>query len=364
MFGQTPDSFTAAMERALQGESPAHDAPKPRKLSRAWAVVLIAALVLALATGGYAAAVRLGLLDLSGLNELGVFSPSAKEIIEATEVQTFEVGPVTVSLNSLMMDGYVVYSACQTHVTDGSRAILTWWTDSLFENGIPDCYRDFVDAAELSGDRLGELAEHWDGPVYSVSTRLEIDHSMREGDEMLMDPVWGSDGSIVTGNMIEMSPDAVGETVAATLFVNIHEMTINDFDLYEEVFDMELGENWQLRVPVEVPVHGAIETRAYQVEGDGDLGFATVTGATVERTGVELYVHVALTVADETMEYHMLPWLDLLDAEGEPLPEGLLGTFYIDHESWPEAVVTLAVGMDEMPEVIQIPYEGYLVTLR
>lgn len=364
MFGQTPDSFTAAMERALKGEAPARDVPKPRRLSRAWAVVLVAALVLALATGGYAAAVRLGLLDLWGINELGVFPSSAKEILEATEVQTFEVGPLTISLNSLMMDGYVVYEACQTHVTDGSRAILTDWTDSLYGSVIPDCYRGFVDAAELSGDRLGELAEHWDGPVYSVSTRLEIDYSLYEGDEMLMDPVWGSDGSIVTGNMIEMNPDAVGETVPATLFINVYELTVNAFDLPTETCDIEIGENWRLRVPVEAPVYGAIETRDYQVEGDGDLGIATVTGATIERTGVELYVHIALTAADETMEYYELPWFQLLDGEGERLPEGLLGTFYTDHENWPEAVVTLSVGMDEMPDAVQIPYKDHLVTLR
>lgn len=363
MFGQTPDSFTAAMERALAGETPARESARPRRLSRTWVIVLIAALVLALATGGYAAAVRLGLLDLSGRNELGEIPSSAKEILEATEVQTFEVGPVTVSLNSLMIDGYVAYAACQTHVTDDGRAILTDWTDGLY-SAIPDCYRGFADAAELSGDRLGELAEHWDGPIYSVSTRLEIDYSMYEGEEMLMDPVWGSDGSIVTGNMIEMNPDAVGETVSATLFINVHEMTVNEFDLYGEVLDVEIGENWQLREPLEVSVHGAIESRDYQVEGDGDLGIATVTGATIERTGVELYVHIALTAADETMEYHELPWLDLLDGEGEPLPEGLLGTFYTDHEHWPDAVVTLAVGMDEMPDAVKIPYGDHLVTLR
>ncbi|MCH5286965.1 MAG: hypothetical protein J1E43_06065 [Christensenellaceae bacterium] len=363
MFGQTPDSFSLAMERALAGEKPARETPAPRRLRKVWTVVLIAALVLALATGAYAVAVRLGLLDLSAMNELGVFPPSAQNILESTEVQTFEVGPLTVSLNSVMTDGYVIYQACQSRVTDGSRALLTDWTNGLYSE-IPDGYSAYADAEGLAGNRLGDLAAQWEGQLYSVSTRLEVDYSVVEGGEMLMDPVWGADGSIVTGNMIELNPAEIGESLPATLFINVHEMTVNEFDLYSWVCDVEIGENWQLRVPMEVPVYSAVETRQYQVEGSGDLGIATVTGAEIERTGVELYVHVAMTVADETRKYYEVPWFELLDENGEPLPAGLLETFYINHDNWPEAVVTLAVGMDEMPDVVRIPYEDYVVTLK
>ena len=363
MFGQTPDSFTLAMERALAGETPAR--AKPRRLNKTWSIVLIAMLALALTTGAYAAAVRLGLIDILTVNSgLGGTLPrTAQEALGQAEAQSWEVGPVTVSFNDVLVDGYIAYTVCQARMTDGSRALLTGDYDSLSGSEIPDAYRSYVDMSLVAGDRYGDLAVLWDGPIYSVSALLEIDYGLAYG-EAILDSFWGSDGSMLTGNMFETNPSLIGETLQGELSIRVQEVRLNAFDLYDGVCDMEKGEEWRLRVPVELPVLGTIETRAYAVEGDGDLGFATVTGLELERTGAETYAHIHMLVTDETRERHEIPWLDLQDGEGNMLPEGVLATFNLDDAHWPEIIETISLGIDEMPASLRLTRREKTVTFK
>ena len=350
MFGQTPDSFTAAMERALAGEMPVRETPKPQRLRRVWVIALIAVLALVLTTGGYAAAVRFGLLDLRG-QDVSRVPQSAVEVLRDTQVQTWTVGPVRVSLNESIADGHVTYVICQSNMADGSDALLMHQTDELYI----DTPESLQQRLGLREGMLGFSALAYDGPVYSVETRLEVPSVM---DEMIMEAYYGSDGSLITGDATYPKPGFAEEIVSGELYIDIARIELSSYTEYGAQY--EVLERWTERVPVEIPVTGVIESAAYEpLEGEG-LSWAEIEGIRAERTPAGVYIYADLRVTDLEKEIRGVYFRALCEEQGN----GLYQITDYDDGDWPLATLITNLPVEEMPETLTLGFGRETVEVR
>lgn len=363
MFGQTPESFNLAIDRALAGEKaerPAHGKPAPRRLSRVWSIVLIVALVLALTTGAYAAAVRLGLVDFVGGGYIGPIPQSALEVLQSTETQSWEVGPVTITLNETIADGHLVYVICQARMTDGSDALLYNW--DCFEMRTPAVLKERLG---LEGDWLALAAAGYDGVICSVQTRLELDPAVTSGDEMELDPAYGSDGSLLNAYMVSTDASTLGETVTGQLRVDVRLMQVNDAWLgeYSIHWDAEVREKWTEYFPVEIPVIGTLETKTYLPVEGGEFSWGTLERVDVERTPAGVYAYIRVLVTDPSVNMHRVG-CGLRDENDEDLPGGIYPASGFDDSAWPEVTWMDYFGADELPETLMVHIDGESLRVR
>lgn len=363
MFGKTPDSFNLAVERALAGEKaagPANGNPAPRRLSRTWTIVLIVALVLALTTGAYAAAVRLGLVDFIGRGEIGDIPQAALEVLQSTEAQSWEVGPVTVSLNETIADGHLIYVVCQSRMTDGSDALLYNW--DFMDARTPDVLKDCLG---LEGDRMSQAAAAYDGPIYSVQTRLELDSAFTDGEEMELDPTYGSDGSLLNAQMVSTDRGAIAEAVTGQLRVDVRRVEVSNAweDSQMLHWDAEVVEAWTEYFPVEIPVTGALETKTYLPTDGNDLGWGVLERVDVERTPAGAYANIRVLVTDPSTTLHMIG-CGLRDENNERLPAGIYPASGFDDTEWPVVTWLQYFGADALPEGLTVRFDGQSFTVR
>lgn len=350
MFGQTPDSFAAAMERALAGETPARDKHAPRRLKKTWSIALVVALALALTAGAYAAAVRLGLLDFVG-DYMGYVPQDALDALQSTETQSWEIGPLTVSLNETFADGYLVYTVWQARTTDGSDALISQWYDSFYQD-TPEVLQKRLG---LQGGFFGAAAAAYDGPVYSAQVWVEIDPELMDGQEGIMDGVYGEDGSMAWVDLVETNPKRIGDTVTSNVRIRVTELQIDSFT--DDGSDSRELERWEEIVEVQVPVTGVMESRTYLPVGNAELDDGTVGQIYVEHTPAGLYCFVSMRMADETADpysVHNAYNMTLLDENMERYPTGMYMSGSIDTDNYPEVLMMRFLSVDEMPEHIYL----------
>ena len=363
MFGQTPDSFTAAMERAIAGEKPAQAAPAPRRINRTWSIVLIVALALALTTGAYAAALRLGLRDMLNRGVLSVIPQSALEALQATEAQSWEVGPLTVSLNETLADGYMTYVVSQINTTDGSKALMVQGTDDFYIE-VPDNLKAYLG---IEADRMFDAAASFDGPIYTVDVWLNIDSELIESEVMGLEGVYGDDGSLLVASMTPTIREKLGDTLSGELQVKVCQLKINGYQeetstVGSETYhmDRETVEEWEAFLPIELPVTGVIETRTYWPDGDNDLGWCTVEKVDAERTAAGMYVYISLTASEDGRG-----WVECLDANQQEYPRNdMYSTTHIDRDDFPHIVVMTYYGTDELPDPLYVQSDDITVRLK
>lgn len=343
MFGQTPDGFVAAMERALAGETPEREKQKkPRRLKRAWSIVLIVALALALTVGAYAAAVRLGITDFIG-SYLGYVPQDALDVLQSTEARSWEIGPLTVSLNETFADGYMVYTVWQARTTDGSDALLSQWYDSFYQE-TPEVLQKRLG---LQGGFFGAAAAAYEGPIYSAQVWMELDPELVDGQEGIMDGVYGEDGSMAWVDLVETNPKRIGETLTCSVRIRVTALQISSFT--DDGSSSQEQERWEEIVEIQVPVTGVIESRTYLPVTEGDLGYGTVEQIYVERTPAGLYCFVTLRMAEDGDPYGAYN-MTFLDQNMEHYPNGMYMSGYIDTDNFPEVLAMHFLSVDEMPE--------------
>lgn len=358
MFGQTPDGFVAAMERALAEETPAREKPKkPRRLSRTWSIVLIVALALALTVGAYAAAVRLGLRDFVG-NYLGYVPQGALDILEATETQSWEVGPLTISLNETYADGYTVYAVWQARMTDGSDALICQWYDTFYQD-TPEVLQRRLG---LQDGFFGAAAAAYEGTIYSVQAWVRLDPEMISGDQGFMDGVYGEDGSMAWTQFLDTNPKAIGDTVACRVEFLVHELEIDSFT--DGALDSREPERWDFVADVEVPVTGVTETRTYRPVGEAEMDGKMIEQVYAEHTPAGIYCFVTYRVTDEDADPYDAYNMTFLDADMQRYPYGMYMSGSIDTDNFPEVTVKHFLSVDELPESIFLRQGEKIIELR
>ena len=96
MFGETPDSFRLAVQRAVDKK----EAQPMKKRMTVRAILIAAVVIVATMAVAYAVGTGMGLTDFLGIFHENVQVPSGvKQVLDSTVQQHWQVGPLTLTLN-------------------------------------------------------------------------------------------------------------------------------------------------------------------------------------------------------------------------------------------------------------------------
>lgn len=322
-------------------------------------VALLAALII-LCTMAVAAAAGslLGWSDLFGRYGARVPETAQRVMSEDWNRHKYTLGPVRFTTQELICDGHVALASTAAAMADGSDALICAEPfDAIGANGVN---------GKLAAQRLGvppettwmEAARLLGRRLYAVRAILELPSELDSGSAM-EDILLGEDGGAVYFSMPELLPGASGETLAMQLYLSV------------TGFDVETGaagETMQAREPLDVYLEAPLETCAYAADGALLSGGYALGSVQAELTTLGLYLSSTFTAPEgatlDDVYARALPlWLD---AQGEPLPEGLSLGASIDTSRLPMVVCTQMVSVDTLPEtlVMQIGEETTLTLTR
>lgn len=328
---------------------------QPMKRASIRTALIVAALIIVTMAAAIAAT-QLGWVDFYGHYDNVRVPKAAQEALNATAHDTYQVGPLTFTVNQLLADGHIAMSAVEARTTDGSEALCG--VDDIFDpigaSGDTALLKHF----NLSGDTTWvDAAKQLNIPLYGIRALLEIDEEYSAGDAM-EDPLWNEDGSIVYFNMPATNKEAVKDSLPATLYLAVRRY---DPETGEEV------EKWVDRKEITIPVGGVLENKTYLPTGDNKLLNFTLESVTAEQTCAGAYLTLNLT-ADKGMNedslHQLIDALTLLDGAGQPLPEGMNLSINPSIEAWPKATIEYLAGVDTLPESIQLKTSDVTLTLK
>lgn len=340
MFGQTPGSFTQAIERGLNAEE------APLRRSFAWRTALITALILlCTAAAAYALGAQLGLFNYWKA-EMGITpSPQTQAQLEAGPVKVFDLGPVKITLQESLADGRLVYTACLAETADGSPALF--WPPS------EDVYISSVSFRESLGLETGvtytEAAQRLGRPLYRVSAYPSLAPGIAAGEEM-MDCQWDEAGRTMMIHMLFTDPQQAAETLPLTLSLQAQEI---DPATGNPLADRR----WEAEASVILPVGGVIVEKDYLPVGEAQAGGLTLMRLHAAQTCAGVYVDIVF-IAPQGRDGDCFDYwgrLSLTDAQGNPLPMGVSFSGSLDEAAAPEWIVKdMMVTLNALPDRLYV----------
>lgn len=276
--------------------------------------VLITALVIVSLMAAAYAAVNSGLMNWFE-NECNVTLPAnAQKLLEETDRKTYEVGPVTFTLEGLMADGQIAYLGASARMSDGSKALM-----------YPSDADPQARIGEALAGRLGlpaettwqEAAAQTGLPLYGLMAWLQPQGDVMGGEEMMAHTLQ-QDGSVLLVDMLYTDPAKVGESLKG-------EVTLWAYELDPVTFERK-DEGWRVADPVELTVTGVREERTYEPAGPVRLaGGLTLQKVTAQKRAAGVYVNIHLKCRENTTLAQAWDNLQLtvLDGEGKPFPTGI-----------------------------------------
>lgn len=316
--------------------------------------VLVTALILALTAAVALAAGQLGLKDLLGDHGSYALPTAAQEIMENSEKKTFTLGPVSVTLEETLADGYLIYA--NTLVTAKEPSVLFTWgcdpTDYI--------YPELAAALGLEG-RISYLdaAKQLKLPLYRISSWLEYDYQYQDGEEMSAE-VYGENGEVLCVFMAQTDPEKMPEILDGTLHIRVEQW---DLDAGESM----TGKEWSREEKLSIPVQGVTAEKKYAWEGKGKLGEFTLTEVIAQKTCAGVY-YTAVFKADDGANrdaahalYNALNWMDM---EGNAFPAGVSFSGEFDLEAWPRVTLGGMWGIDDLPDSMKLKIGEYEMELK
>lgn len=324
---------------------------KVRKYS--WGAVLLAAvIIMATMSVGLAASELVGWTDFfsrfHGIN----LPKEAQEIMSKNEHQSYQVGPLTLTVQELLCDGENAFTSIVARTADGSPAIICSqgeWMIPMRANGSDtEVQRLGVDGMmtwEMAAKTLGQ-------PLYGVRAIPEVDFSLLNGEQM-EDYLHDAEGGFVDFSMVPVKPGKVGDTLPVIYY------------LYVEEIDVETGEikqQWTQREQSEIPVVSSVLAEKTYTPASECL----VNGFKLESVKIDMhvtggYVTLTFTAPDGVPEldrdwawHEIVDAVTLADADGNPYKSGISMTVKGDVYDWPTVVIEETLSMTELPESLQI----------
>lgn len=304
-------------------------------------VALLAALII-LCTMAVAAAAGslLGWSDLFGRYGARVPETAQRVMSEDWNRHEYTLGPVRFTTQELLCDGHIAMASTAAAMADGSDALICAEPFDAIgaagENGEQMARRlgvppetTWLEAARLLGRRL-----------FAVRAILEVPAELDSGSAM-EDILWNEDGSAVCFSMSELLAGASGEALEMQLYLSVTE------------YDAETEKDaLTARVPLSVYLEAPLEEHVYPLDFTAD-GYA-LREVRAELTDAGLYLYSTFTAPEGATEDDVyaraLPcWLD---AQGEPLPEGISLSAALDASRLPEGVCTQMIAVDAIPETL------------
>ena len=348
-FKATPDKCRDALMTAAR--SVREEEPVRRISFRA--VLIAACIILATMAIAIAATKTLGWADFFEIiyGDTNVITKEAQAIMDNTEKQTVTVGPVSFTVQSLFADEQQAMATTLITTADGSRALFV--TEFYGNDYAVGDNEEFGEAlAKLYGvdpeTTWIDTAKKLNCPLYRVAATLHGKDPYDYGGGMLGD-LYDEEGNLVYFSTRDMyMPDGSSyplraDPVPMELWVQVNEIDLETGD------EIHVGHTV---MDVQVPMSLQSEPVEYRIPEDYVVFGLHLDSVKATKTAAGVYLYADFTDQDG-MKYrknYMYPvWTD---ENGEEYPDGLIMSYYIDTDQWPQVSVNSMIAADSIPERI------------
>ena len=367
-FPDMPEDCRDALLRAARS---VREERKMKKFTLRTALIA-ALLIIVTMTAAVAATDALGWTDFFSLYDNTAVPKAAQEIMNATEIKTFEVGNLTFTVKQLLCDGHLAMSATDIRTTDGSAALFCCDPgDSLGCNG---------ENGSALAKRLGlppettytEAAKQLSLPLYWPRAIL-IPAEEYDGGEGMEDPLWNEDNTMTYFSMAYLDQDKTKEldVLPAEILLRVSQI---DPETMEEIEDTHT--RIVQREPIEIPIQGVISEKDYAPAEPFTLNGYALLSVHAEQTVCGLYLDRTYTAdeklrdvfendPDATWDITLSLWKgEWLRENGEPFPGGISLTGEYDDKDFPILHFRDMISVDEMPDTLILETDNRQVTLK
>jgi len=344
-YGNPPPSFEQRVQYALRQTEEEEQIVKKTSLR----VILLTALIIAvMTTAAFAASQMMNWSDFfRRYRQVGIPQAAVDEM-QQTESMTWEVGPLTFTVQELLTDGHIALSSTTIRTTDGSPALIT----CDFEHVNPIGARGKV--TQALADRLGmdtgmtwmEAAKQLDIPLYSAQAMMKA--PFEYSGTAMFDAMWNEDNSMTFFCMAYLDKGMPEETLPVA------------FHLRSGLIDTTTGESAQSWVDYDhsatLSISPMLEERTYTTDVESCLLGFTFDRLEAKQYVTGAYMDLFFTAPEGAKRDDAAPLynLNLTDAAGTPLPHGINLSLDMDRSEWPQVILKMMVGTETLPESIAI----------
>ena len=313
------------------------------------AIVIAAVVALSMLTTAFAASELLGWTDYFAA--WGIHTTPGMENAMQMEPKTYEVGPLTFTVQEAIADNRFALLSTHIATTDGSTALMSMFADDpIGAYGERSAALMKAVGAEDKSQACYEVAAEKGIPMYSVRAIIEVDEQYNGGEGM-EDILWDANANVSYFSQHTLNTDNVGSELPVTVFLRVAQHDANG----EEI------QKWMTRETMTIPVGQLLDKKHYVPEKP-----LTVNGAELECINAELYITGAYLRFQWKMpdgvvnDDNFFMWLyhsdELLikDANGAAFERGISLTGSYDDSLWPIVKVEEMVNVDALPEAICI----------
>ena len=324
-------------------------------------MILAAAAVMLMAAAGVTAAVKSpGWSEFLG--RFGITVPErAEEIMNVSEGQSWQVGPVTFTVRQQIADPKIVMTAFEIRTTDGSTALMMPSGDISEPVGGSSSSSAMEDVLGISSDSSwGEAAKQLNVPLYRVRGSVEAENSSGLSIE---DTVHESGDRVVYYDMLQLQNDL--DTLALRVR---YSLTVDELDPDTgEVTDSWTDGDHQ----AEIAVQPMLAEKTYAAPEGSALSGLRITDITAQQYVTGVYVRISLAkdsdIADDVLKD--LAGISFTDTDGDPYPPGMNLTvpFRSDAEDWEASSLfslEFMLNTDHLPDRMKLVYGDLIVDLE
>ncbi len=345
-FREEPESCHRALMDAARSVREERQTMKRYSFKTLIIAVIVAVSML---TTAFAASELLGWTDYFSRQGIHV-TPGMQNAMQM-EPKTYEVGPLTSTVQEAISDNRFALLSTQIATTDGSQALLTMFADDAV-GAYNDSSRVLMNALGLEdkSQPFYEAGAAKGIPVYSVRAIIEVDEQYNGGEGM-EDILWDAKANARYFSKHCLNTENIGTELPITIFLRVAQHD----EKGEEI------QKWMTRETMTIPVGQVLEKKHYTPEKP-----YTVNGAELECINAELYITGAYlrcqwklpdgVVNDENFfmwDYHSDELL-LADGNFNVFERGISLSGAYDDTHWPIVKVEEMINVDALPEVIRV----------
>ncbi|MGN0755207.1 MAG: hypothetical protein ACI4ME_12195 [Aristaeellaceae bacterium] len=316
--------------------------------------VLIAAVVaLSMLTTAFAAGELLGWTDyLSRMFGIHI-SPQLHSAMQI-DPQTYQVGPLTFTVNEAVSDNRMVMVSAKIAPTDGSMALLTQFEDDTIGAYGEERSGVLMQLLGVEDKRQPccQVAAQKGIPMYAVRVAIEVDEAIGGGEGM-EDLMWDGEGHVAYFSSSTLNPDTVGQEVPATLFLRVAQVDENG----------EVTEKWVTREPMTISVGQKLAEKNYVPETPYTYQGSQLMGIHAELyvTGAYLTCIWQMPEGAEEEVWQFVDMMNMTDGQGHAFENGISLSAACNVDNYPIVLVEDMINAEALPEIIQVsgvPYNS------
>ena len=365
-----PDMPEKCRDAALNAARSVREERKMKRITLR-AALIAALIIVATTTAAMAATDALGWTDFFTLYDNTTVPRAAQEIMNATEIKTYEVGPLSFTVRQMLCDGRLAMAAADIRTADGSDALFCEDPYDILacngENG-----KALAKRLNLPEDTTFlDAARQLDLPLYWPQFGFDMDQDYSAG-EAMGDHLWNEDNSMTAFFMLYLDQEKTQDMVSLPAVLNFYLARI----------DLETGEPMADTVvhhqePIEIPVQGVVAEKDFAPVAPFTLNGYTLLSVHAEQTVAGLYLDRAYEAdeeakkiyetagPDETFDIVCDLWEGVwVQENGQGFPEGISLSGEYDDKDFPLLHFRDMISVDKMPDTLILETAGQQVTLK